>query len=116
VEAVVFFTAGVSFQALNIGFSDMTGIALCFLIPVATWCFIKPYLLKAEHLKPLNQQLKKFKYNSALFNQLLSSQTKYSVPDDLMPRPVTTIVALVHSRNIIVLNNKSTHYGNKLFP
>lgn len=85
IEAIAFFMAKPPFQPLSIGFTDMTGIALCFSIPVAIWCFIKPYLLKAEHVEPLKQQLKKFKYNSGLFNQLLSSQAKYSVPDDLMP-------------------------------
>lgn len=84
-EAVVFFVDGTSFQALSMGFSEMIHISLCFLVPVAIWAFIKPYLLKSEHLNPLKQQLKKFKYNSTLFNQLLSGQAKYSIPDDLMP-------------------------------
>lgn len=85
IEAILFFTAGASHQALNLGWSNLISIILCFLIPISIWSFIKPYLLESEHIKPLNQQLKKFKYNSVLFNQLLSSQAKYSVSDDLMP-------------------------------
>lgn len=84
-EAAAFFATGTSFQSFNLELSDMFSLLLCFLMPVATWSFLKPYLLKSEQVRPLNQQLKKFKYNSTLFNQLLSSQAKYSVPDDLMP-------------------------------
>jgi glutaredoxin len=86
-EAIVFFVYGISFQPLplNMRFSDIISISMYFLVPIAIWGFIKPYLLKSERVKSLNQQLKKFKYNSTLFNQLLGSQTKYSIPDDLMP-------------------------------
>lgn len=84
-EAAAFFRIGISFQNFDLGFFDMTGIVFCFLVPIAIWSCIKPYLLKSGQVKPLNQQLKKFKYNSTLFHQLLSSQAKHSVPDDLMP-------------------------------
>ncbi|RZK43163.1 MAG: hypothetical protein EOO90_04145 [Pedobacter sp.] len=33
----------------------------------------------------LKSQLKKFKYNSDLFNQALKNQPRYALPDDLMP-------------------------------
>lgn len=58
---------------------------ISFLFPIAIWSFIKPFMLKAGQTKPLNQQLKKFKYNSDLFQQLLTSTPRYSVPDELMP-------------------------------
>lgn len=57
----------------------------CFLMPIAIWSFIKPYLLKSEQVNPLKKQLKKFKYNSEIFNQLLTQQTQYTITDDLMP-------------------------------
>lgn len=58
---------------------------LSFLLPIAIWVFLKPLMLKAQQSQPLKQQLNKFKYNSELFHQLLTSQTRYAVPDDLMP-------------------------------
>lgn len=58
---------------------------LAFLLPIAIWAFIKPFMLKAAQTQPLKQQIKKFKYNSDLFNQLLTTQACYAIPDDLMP-------------------------------
>lgn len=58
---------------------------LAFLLPIAFWVVLKPFLLSAAQEKPLKKQLKKFKYNSDLFNQLLTNQPRYSVSDELMP-------------------------------
>ncbi|TKC13118.1 hypothetical protein FA048_05765 [Pedobacter polaris] len=60
-------------------------ILLAFTIPILTWAVIKPMLLKSALSKPLKQQLKKFKYNSDLFKQVLQNQAKYSISNDLMP-------------------------------
>lgn len=86
-EAIVFLSGDFSFYLtdLNLGYSTFALALLCFFFPIAFWSFIKPLLLKTGQIRPLKQQLKKFKYNSILFNQLLSTQTRYSVPDDLMP-------------------------------
>ncbi|WP_113653406.1 thioredoxin domain-containing protein [Pedobacter namyangjuensis] len=62
-----------------------SSITIAFLVPVAIWSSLKPSLLKAAQLQPLKQQLKKFKYNSDLFQQALTNQPKFAVPDDLMP-------------------------------
>jgi len=56
-----------------------------FFIPTVIWAFVKPFMLKAEQLGPLKQQLKKFKYNVDLFNQVLTNQPRFSVPNDIMP-------------------------------
>lgn len=84
-ETLVLFAGGELFGMVNPGFSDIKAILLCFLMPVAIWAFVKPFLLKAEQLNPLHNQLKRFKYNSTLFNQLLSAQPRYAVPNELMP-------------------------------
>lgn len=65
--------------------SSLLFTAILFMIPVVVWANIKPILWKAEQVKPLAQQLKKFKYNSNLFTQLLTNQARFSVTDDLMP-------------------------------
>ncbi|WP_214229600.1 thioredoxin domain-containing protein [Pedobacter sp. B4-66] len=86
-EAGMFYWAGYSFGNILSGVNlvSAAGILLCFLFPIAVWSFLKPFLLKAGQVRPLKQQLKIFKYNSALFKQLLSSQEHYSIPDELMP-------------------------------
>ncbi|RYF25852.1 MAG: hypothetical protein EOO42_02880 [Flavobacteriales bacterium] len=63
----------------------ISSLTIAFLIPIVIWSSLKPILLKSAQLKPLKQQLKKFKYNSDLFQQALTSQPKFAVPDDLMP-------------------------------
>ncbi|PTS91598.1 hypothetical protein DBR11_28695 [Pedobacter sp. HMWF019] len=101
-EAAVFYLGGNSFdfQISNFSIYTFVGAFLCFLTPIAIWSFIKPFLQEAEHLQPLKQQLKRFKYNSDLFNQILSNQTNYKVPDDIMPivlgnRDAKTVVTMV---------------------
>lgn len=69
----------------NLQFQYILPLAICFLLPILTWSLLKPLLLKTAQFKPLKQQLKNFKYNSDLFNQVLTNQARYSVPDDLMP-------------------------------
>lgn len=63
----------------------LPAILLAFAMPILIWAFIKPFLLKAALAKPLKQQLKKFKYNSDLFKQVLHSQPKYNITNELMP-------------------------------
>lgn len=60
-------------------------LVLSFTIPIIIWAFLKPFFLDAAQLKPIKDQLKKFKYNSHLFKQALTNQPHYAVPDDLMP-------------------------------
>lgn len=58
---------------------------LSFLAPILIWSFLKPFFTEASQIKSLKSQLKKFKYNSELFDQALKNQPRYAVPDDLMP-------------------------------
>lgn len=86
-QAIVFFTNDYTF---NFSYPDhlpgfMASCILCFLFPIAFWSFIKPLFVRSEELTPLKNQLKKFKYNTSLFNKLLSSQQKYDVSDELKP-------------------------------
>ncbi len=60
-------------------------ISIAFLVPIAIWVFLKPFLTSTSELKPLKGQLKKFKYNTELFEQALVNQPKYAVPDEIMP-------------------------------
>jgi len=72
---------------LNFGLHGMSwsaGFAIIssLVTPILIWMVIKPYLLQAKQLKPLKQQLRKFKYNTDLFQRLLSDEVQYALPKD----------------------------------
>ena len=56
---------------------------VCLMTPIILWAFLKPFFLSAVQLKPVLQQLKKFKYNSELFNKALIGQPRYAIGKDL---------------------------------
>jgi uncharacterized membrane protein len=91
VQAVLIFefisdlTFGQLSSAPKITFSVGISIIIGFLIPLLSWAGIKPVLLNAVKFTPLQQQLKKFKYNTDLFRQALTNQPRYAVPEELMP-------------------------------
>jgi uncharacterized membrane protein/thiol-disulfide isomerase/thioredoxin len=60
---------------------DIAGLACCLIIPFIFWIWVKPFLLTAQKIEPLNKQINKFKYNIDLFNRLLTDQPKYVTPD-----------------------------------
>lgn len=74
-----------SLGTFSTSFTNGVALITCFAIPVMGWSFIKPFFLDAAKLKPLEQQLKKFKYNTELFKQALTGQTKYAIKDELSP-------------------------------
>ena len=61
---------------------NLTTLFICLSTPVILWALLKPLLLKAQQLQPLKQQLRKFKYNTELFNKMLTAQPKYTQPDE----------------------------------
>lgn len=74
----------------SLPFSNLTPISLLlftlsFLLPVAVWITIKPIIIKAIQIEPLKRQLKRFKYDTSLFNKFLTIQPRYAVPDEIMP-------------------------------
>ncbi|PWS26503.1 hypothetical protein DHW03_17140 [Pedobacter yonginense] len=74
------FTFSFGLSALN-----FFHFVICFLTPILIWAFLKPFFLNAVQLAPIKEQLKKFKYDSNLFNQVLTNQPRYAIHDDLMP-------------------------------
>jgi protein-disulfide isomerase len=81
----IIFAAGVGYAVPVLEIKTIIALVISFSIPIVIWAFVKPFMLKAEQLAPLKQQLKKFKYNSDLFNQVLTNQPRFSVPNDIMP-------------------------------
>ncbi|RWY48327.1 vitamin K epoxide reductase family protein [Mucilaginibacter gilvus] len=78
----------VSYQnSIRLAFAEDRGIVfssvyVCLTLPMILWGILKPLFLKAESLKPLKRQLRKFKYNTFLFNKMLTSQPKFNQPDE----------------------------------
>jgi len=60
---------------------------------------LKPLFLKVQQSQPLKAQLRKFKYNTELFNQMLTTQPKYTQPDDAW----SIVLGNVEANNIITM-------------
>lgn len=76
---------GLTTFALSFNIAGLYLIPVAFLTPIVAWSLLKPSLYRSVQLNPLKQQLKKFKYNSDLFRQVLINQPRYVVSDELMP-------------------------------
>ena len=73
------------FTEYSFTYESLLYVVISFAVPVLAWLFLKPIFLNSSKLALVQHQLRKFKYNSTLFNQILTSQVRYSVPNDLMP-------------------------------
>jgi len=74
-------------------------VAICLLLPVVLWMLLKPLFLRLQQLSPLKDQLRKFKYNTELFNSVLVAQPKYATPDDEW----SIVLGNVEASNIITM-------------
>lgn len=77
----------------------LTPLVMCLLTPVILWMLLKPMFLKLQQLRPLKEQLRKFKYNSELFGKMLSEQPKYTLPDEEW----SIVLGNVEANNVITM-------------
>lgn len=85
-EATIFAFAEIPlFAAFGIGIEGICMLVISFLSPVFAWSALKPVFIGAGKERILKSQLKKFKFNVALFSQNLKSQPKYAVNSELKP-------------------------------
>lgn len=84
-ELIINLTSGYLFISIDFSLINIALFAICFLFPIVVWSFLKPFFLESTQLKPIQQQLKTFKYNSDLFKQALTNQPRYAVSDELLP-------------------------------
>ena len=77
----------------------ITTLLFCLLAPVILWAVLKPLFLKLQELNPTKQQLRHLKYNTELFNSLLTSQQKYAQPDEEW----SIVLGNVEANNIITM-------------
>lgn len=61
---------------------SISALVICLLIPIILLVTLKPLFLAQQQQIPLKEQLRKFKYNTLLFNKLLAEQPRYEVPGD----------------------------------
>nr|WP_294942612.1 vitamin K epoxide reductase family protein [uncultured Mucilaginibacter sp.] len=81
------------------GINNIISLFICFALPVAVWLLAKPVLLKAQQVNPLKGQLQAFKYNSELFNRLLTDQPKFAIPNE----DWSIVLGNVEAGNIITM-------------
>jgi hypothetical protein len=75
-------------------------LALSFIAPLSVWAVLRPVLTKLSFLKPLQQQLRKFKSNPELFKHMLTGPEYHFINEDLMPvllgeRKARTIITVI---------------------
>jgi uncharacterized membrane protein/glutaredoxin len=78
---------------------DLFNIIAGLMTPVLCWILLKPYLLKAQQLAPLKQQLQRFKYNPDLFKKLINEAAQYA----LLPNEYSIIMGNPASENVITM-------------
>jgi uncharacterized membrane protein/protein-disulfide isomerase len=71
-----------NFHFLSGGWVAYSSIIICLLVPVVFWVILKPLLLQLQQIAPLKSQLRAFKYNTELFNRVLTAQVQYAMPAD----------------------------------
>ena len=87
VSLVLEFACGFGlWQSIPTGFDFRTiGILLsAFSVPVAGWVFVKPFLLAARKVEPLENDLRKFRNNPELFSIILKQQPAMPIVDEDM--------------------------------
>lgn len=57
-------------------------LLIALLLTVALWLLLKPMLLQLQKVKPTQYQLRRLKYNTGLFNNMLKNQPQYALPDE----------------------------------
>ncbi|SDT43497.1 Thioredoxin [Mucilaginibacter mallensis] len=62
--------------------AEWANLIITMMIPIILWIFVKPYIVLSGQVQPLILQLRNFKYSSDLFNKMLHSGAKYSLPKE----------------------------------
>jgi uncharacterized membrane protein len=85
---------------------DLYDLTRCFIIPIAFWAFLKPFLLRSNELKSIRNTLSRLKNNDQLFRTALSEQRFYSLPEE------TYSIILGNSRPSNIITVVSNPYCN----
>jgi hypothetical protein len=77
VEFILFFP--VLMSGFSISLTSVINFVFYFGVPITLWVILKPTLIKATQITSLKQELREFKYNSAVFHSLLNEEVKYAL-------------------------------------
>jgi uncharacterized membrane protein/glutaredoxin len=61
--------------------NDILGLSILFILPIAGWVFIKPFLLSKRQVNTVKDQLNTFKKDVNLFNSILVAQGRSEMPE-----------------------------------
>jgi len=68
-----------------ITFNLLIDLFFSFGCVIISWAYLKPYFLRANQSSSFEKHLNIFKYNSDIFDQLLSKQPRFAIGKELMP-------------------------------
>lgn len=74
-------------------------LLIALLLPLAIWLLLKPMLLHLQKVKPTQYQLRRLKYNTGLFNNMLKNQPQYALPDE----DWSIVLGNIEAANIITM-------------
>ncbi|MEJ5995677.1 thioredoxin domain-containing protein [Pedobacter sp. Du54] len=83
-EALTFFLGRTPFS-MDFKLQNISMLFFCFLLPILVWSYLKPLCKADAELPHIKKQLKKYKCNSALFDQALKNQPRYAVNETIDP-------------------------------
>ncbi|MDB5119774.1 MAG: Vitamin epoxide reductase family protein [Sphingobacteriales bacterium] len=63
-------------------FTELVSLLICMIIPVLLWIYIKPFFSVQKEATFLKLQLRKFKYNSKVFQIMLTEEAKHFMPEE----------------------------------
>ncbi|MDN5285037.1 MAG: hypothetical protein JWR38_1311 [Mucilaginibacter sp.] len=78
---------------------QIKSLLVSLLLPVTIWILLKPLLLELQKIKPVQYQLRKFKYNIHIFRNLMKEQPRYALPDE----DYSIILGNLEAENIITM-------------
>jgi len=78
---------------------EWSTVVISLLLPVLSWLSLKPLFLQIQQVVPLREQVRKFKYNTELFNKILTQQPQYTIPDE----DWSIVLGNVEANNVVTM-------------
>jgi len=66
----------------GISVNEWSSLVIAMAAPVLFWIVAKPFFTQSSQLPELKKQLRIFKYNTDLFNKMMSEEVQYALPSD----------------------------------
>jgi len=79
--------------------AELSSLFIGLALPVLAWLIIRPFLMLFDQILPLKQELRRFKFNTMLFGNLLDGQKRF----DLVPEVQSLMVGSSDAKNIVTM-------------